>query len=45
MCYDSICVDRGHERHVLLKVMFYLRVGIMGGHVLLLRCLTGVHIL
>ena len=25
------------ERHVLLEVLFYLRVGIIGGHVLLLE--------
>ena len=39
------------DRHVLLEVMFYLRVGIIGGHVLLLEmsywgtCFTGGHIL
>ncbi len=40
--YNMLCFT---ERHVLLEVMFYLRVGIIGGHVLLLRCLTVVHVL
>ena len=39
------------ERHVLLEVMFYLRVGIIGRHILLFEmtfwgtCFTGGHIL
>ena len=39
------------ERHVFLEVMFYLRVGIIGGRVLLLEmsywgtCFTEGHIL
>ena len=45
------CHMGGTERHVLLEVMFYLRVGIIGGHVLLFKmpywdtCFTGGHIL
>ena len=39
------------ERHVLLEVMFYLRVGIIGGHILQFKmsywgtCFTGGYIL
>ena len=46
--YNMLCFT---ERHVLLEVMFYLRVCNIGGHVLLLEmsywgtCFTGRHIL
>ena len=48
ICYNMLCFT---ERYVLLEVMFYLRVGIIGGHVLLFEmsywgtCFTGGHIL
>ena len=46
--YNMLCFT---ERHVLLEVMFYLRVTIIGGHVLLFEmsywgtCFSGGHIL
>ena len=49
MAYLTMCCVL--LRHVLLEVMFYLRVGIIGGHVLLFEmsywgtCFTGGHIL
>ena len=42
LSYNMLCFT---ERHVFLEVMFYLRVGIIGGHVLLCKCLTGLHVL
>ena len=55
MYWCSACLQDGISyftvRHVLLEVMFYFRVGIIGGHVLLFEvsywstCFTGGHIL
>ena len=58
-CIGGVYVFRWHilqyvvftERHVLLEVMFYLRVCIIGGHALLFEmsywgtCFSGGHIL
>ena len=33
------------ERHVLLEIMFYLRICIVGGHILLLEISYWVHVL
>ena len=40
--YNMLCFT---ERYALLEVMFYLRVCIIGGHVLLFKMFYGVRVL